>query len=43
VLTTPIGRLMRLFGARTLVHGERDGGFWAPPVSGGRSNVDRQS
>ena len=42
VVVTPIGALMRLVGRRALVHPERDGGFWAPPASGGRSDIERQ-
>jgi len=42
VVVTPIGLLMRLVGHRALVHPERDGGFWAPPASGGRSDIERQ-
>jgi hypothetical protein len=42
VVITPIGLLMRLAGKRGLVHRERDGGYWAPPVSGGRSDLERQ-
>ena len=42
VVVTPIGLLMHLFGRRALVHRERDGGFWAPPASGGRSDLERQ-
>ena len=39
---TPIGLLMRLFGRRSLVHKELNGSFWAAPVSGGRSDMERQ-
>ena len=42
VAITPIGLLMRLRGRRALVHPERDGGFWRAPVSGGRSDLERQ-
>jgi hypothetical protein len=42
VVVTPIGALMRLVGRRPLVHPERDGGFWAAPASGGRSDLERQ-
>jgi hypothetical protein len=42
VVVTPIGMAMRLMGRRALVHPERDGGFWAPPASGGRSDIERQ-
>ena len=39
---TPIGLLMRLFGRSSLVHAEREGGFWMAPASGGRSDMERQ-
>jgi hypothetical protein len=42
LVVTPIGALMRLLGRRALVHGERDGGFWMTPASGGRSDLERQ-
>ena len=42
VVVTPIGALMRLVGRRAMVHQEHDGGFWAPPASGGRSDIERQ-
>jgi hypothetical protein len=42
VIMTPIGLLMRLVGRRPLVHREQDGSFWAAPVSGGRSDMERQ-
>jgi Saxitoxin biosynthesis operon protein SxtJ len=42
IVVTPIGLVMRLFGRRALVHPEHDGGFWAPPASGGRSDLERQ-
>ena len=42
VVMTPIGWLMRLVGRRPLVHGETDGGYWAAPASGGRSDLERQ-
>ena len=42
VVVTPIGLLMRLLGRRPMVHGEQAGGFWAPPASGGRSDIERQ-
>jgi DMSO reductase anchor subunit len=42
VVMTPIGWLMRLFGRRPLVHREKDGGYWAAPASGGRSDLERQ-
>jgi hypothetical protein len=42
VIITPMGLLMRWFGRRALVHREQNGGFWAAPVSGGRSDMERQ-
>ena len=39
---TPIGLLMRLVGRRPLVHRENDGGYWAAPASGGRSDIEHQ-
>jgi Saxitoxin biosynthesis operon protein SxtJ len=38
----PIGLLRRLAGKNALAHPERDGGYWAPPASGGRSDLNRQ-
>jgi hypothetical protein len=42
LVMTPIGLLMRLVGRRPLVRREEDGGFWTAPVSGGRSDMERQ-
>lgn len=42
LVLTPIGLLMRLLGHQPLVHPSRDGGFWLPPASGGRSDIQRQ-
>ncbi len=43
VVVTPIGLVMRLFGKRPLVQVQQaDGGFWMPPASGGRSDIERQ-
>ena len=42
VVITPIGLLMRLFGKNPLRKRERDGGFWVPASSGGRSNLETQ-
>jgi len=42
VVMTPMGWLMRLFGRRTLVHPIKDGGFWQPVESGGKSDLERQ-
>lgn len=38
----PIGLLRRLFGKHSLVHREQNGSYWVPPVSGGRSDIERQ-
>ena len=42
IVLSPIGGLMRLFGRNPLRHQERDGGFWMPAPSGGRSNLENQ-
>ncbi len=42
LVMTPMGRLMRLFGRRPLEHGLKDGGFWQPVESGGKSDLERQ-
>ncbi|HVP39742.1 MAG TPA: SxtJ family membrane protein [Candidatus Saccharimonadales bacterium] len=42
VVLTPIGWVMRAFGRNPLRHRERDGGFWIPAPSGGRSDLDTQ-
>jgi len=42
VVVTPIGVLLRLVGKNPLRHRERDGGFWVPAPSGGRSNLETQ-
>ena len=42
LVLTPVGALMRLFGRNPLQHKERDGGFWMPAPSGGRSNLENQ-
>ena len=42
LVLTPIGALMRAFGRNPLRHRERDGGFWVPAASGGRSNLNNQ-
>ena len=42
LVITPIGWLMRLVGRRALVHREHEGGYWAAPASGGRSDLERQ-
>ena len=42
IVLSPIGTLMRLFGRNPLRQRERDGGFWVPAPSGGRSNLENQ-
>jgi hypothetical protein len=42
IVLSPIGGLMRLFGRNPLRHRERNGGFWMPAPSGGRSNLENQ-
>jgi Saxitoxin biosynthesis operon protein SxtJ len=42
VVLSPIGALMRLFGRNPLRHRERNGGYWLPAASGGRSNLENQ-
>jgi len=42
VVVTPVGALLRLIGKNPLRHKEREGGFWVPAPSGGRSNLDTQ-
>jgi hypothetical protein len=42
VVLSPMGALMRLFGRNPLRHRERDGSFWVPAPSGGRSNLENQ-
>jgi hypothetical protein len=42
VLLTPTGLLMRLIGRNPLRHAERQGGFWVPAPSGGRTDLDMQ-
>ena len=39
---TPIGFLIRLAGRNPLRHRERDGGFWMPASSSGRSDLENQ-
>jgi hypothetical protein len=41
-ILTPTGVLMRLAGRNPLKQKERDGGFWVPAPSGGRSNLETQ-
>ncbi len=42
VVMMPIGLLRRLAGKQPLVHPEHESSYWAPPVSGGRSDLNRQ-
>lgn len=42
LVITPTGWVMRLVGKRPLRHREREGSFWVPPSSGGRSDLERQ-
>ena len=42
LVMTPISGLIRLFGRNPLRHPERDGGFWMPASSNGRSDLENQ-
>ena len=42
IILSPIGALMRALGRSPLRVKERNGGFWAPAPSGGRSNLENQ-
>ncbi len=43
IVVTPIGLVMKLFGQHPMVNDpQQDGGFWLPPASGGRSDIERQ-
>jgi hypothetical protein len=42
LVVTPTALIMRALGRRPLRHAEKDGSFWAPPQSGGRSDMKRQ-
>ena len=42
LVITPTGALIRLFGRDPLRHKERDGGFWVPASSAGRSDLENQ-
>lgn len=42
VILTPAGRLMRLLGRNPLQQRERDGGFWIPAATNGRSDLETQ-
>lgn len=42
LIITPIGIILRLLGKNPLRPKERDGGFWVPASSDGRSNLETQ-
>jgi hypothetical protein len=42
IVMTPVGAFMRLIGKNPLRQPERDGGFWIPAPSGGRSSLEDQ-
>lgn len=42
LVITPIGFLIRIFGRNPMRHRERDGGFWLPASSNGRSDLENQ-
>jgi hypothetical protein len=42
LVLTPVGAVMRLFGRNPLRHREKDGGFWVPVPSRGKSNLESQ-
>jgi hypothetical protein len=42
LIITPIALLMRAIGRRPLHRAEREGSFWVPTASGGRSDMERQ-
>jgi hypothetical protein len=42
VVITPVGFVLRLLGRNPLRHPERDGGFWMPAASEGRSDLETQ-
>jgi hypothetical protein len=42
LVVTPLGVVTRLVGRNPLRHPERDGGFWIPASSGGRSDLENQ-
>jgi hypothetical protein len=41
-VVTPAGAVMRLLGRNPVRHREQNGGFWVPPSSGGRSDLETQ-
>jgi hypothetical protein len=42
LVVTPIALFTRVIGRRPLQHAGKDGGFWIPSPSGGRSDMERQ-
>jgi Saxitoxin biosynthesis operon protein SxtJ len=42
LVLTPTGALIRLFGRNPLQHRERNGGYWTPVSSNGRSDLENQ-
>ena len=42
IVISPIGILLRAVGRNPLKHPERDGGFWMPAASDGRSDLETQ-
>ena len=42
VVVTPVGVVLRLLGRNPLRHRERNGGFWMPAASNGRSDLETQ-
>jgi hypothetical protein len=42
VVFTPVALFMRMIGRQPMKHPEKDGGFWADPHSGGRSDMTHQ-
>lgn len=42
LVITPIALFTRAIGRQPMRHAEKDGGFWIPTQSGGRSDMERQ-
>ena len=42
VVLSPVGMLLRVLGRNPLRHRERNGGFWMPASSDGRSDLETQ-
>ena len=42
LVITPIALFTRAVGRQPMKHAEKDGGFWIPAPSGGRSDMQRQ-